>query len=105
VTPVAVSGCLHLKSAICPLSPDAVLANRRWIDLEAFRDFTVFDVPDDEPGAANVLGIGENILMPASFPQTRDLLVRNGFRVITVDISELQKAEAGVTCSSLTFEA
>jgi dimethylargininase len=105
VTPVAVSGCLHLKSAICPLSPDAVLANRRWIDLEAFRDFTVFDVPDDEPGAANVLRIGENILMPASFPQTRDLLVRNGFRVITVDISELQKAEAGVTCSSLIFEA
>lgn len=105
VIPVPVAGCLHLKSAICALSDDSVLANRRWIGIETFRDFRVIDVPEEEPSAANVLRIGEKILMPASFPRTRQLLGSLGFEIVTLDISELQKAEAGVTCSSLIFEA
>jgi hypothetical protein len=40
---------------------------------------------------------------PASFPKTRALLEQRGFRVRTIDLSELQKAEAGVTCGSLIF--
>jgi hypothetical protein len=31
------------------------------------------------------------------------LLDQRGFRVRTIDLSELQKAEAGVTCGSLVF--
>jgi dimethylargininase len=41
---------------------------------------------------------------PASFPKTRALLEERGFRVRTIDVSELQKAEAGVTCCSLIFK-
>jgi dimethylargininase len=105
VVPVAVSGCLHLKSAICALPDGRALANRRWIATDALADLKMVDVADEEPGAANVLSIGETILMPASFPRTRELLQRAGFPVTAIDISELQKAEAGVTCSSLIFEA
>jgi dimethylargininase len=39
----------------------------------------------------------------ASFPKTRALLEERGFCVRTIDLSELQKAEAGVTCTSLIF--
>jgi dimethylargininase len=102
VEPVQVLGSLHLKSACCCLGQDLVLANREWI--EPLPGVRVLDVPAQEPWAANVLRIGETVLMPASFPCTRDVLERSGFRVVTVDISELQKAEAGVTCSSLIFE-
>lgn len=105
VVPVTVSGCLHLKSAICALADDAVIANRNWIETEPFAGFRILDVPEDEPSAANVLRIGGKIIMPASFPKTREMLESAGFEVITLDISELQKAEAGVTCSSLIFEA
>jgi dimethylargininase len=42
--------------------------------------------------------------MPSSYPETRALLESRGFRARTVDISELIKAEAGVTCMSLLFE-
>ena len=105
VVTVAVSGCLHLKSAICPLADDAVIANRNWIETKPFAGLRIFDVPEDEPSAANVLRIGGKIIMPASFPKTRSMLERAGFEVIALDISELQKAEAGVTCSSLIFEA
>ena len=37
------------------------------------------------------------------YAQTQALLEKRGFRVQTIDVSELQKAEAGVTCTSLIF--
>lgn len=108
VVPVEVTACLHLKSAICPVADDAVLLNRRWIGnwigVKPFRHLKIFDVPEDEAAAANVLRVGGKIIMPASFPRTRQMLERAGLEVLTVDISELQKAEAGVTCSSLILE-
>jgi dimethylargininase len=41
--------------------------------------------------------------MPALFPRTRTLLEGRGFSVRAIDVSELQKAEAGLTCCSLIF--
>ena len=61
-------------------------------------------LPPDEPGAANILRIGDTVLMPAAFPHTREIVRREGLDVRTVDISELMKAEAAVTCSSVIFE-
>jgi dimethylargininase len=105
VVPVAVSGCLHLKTAVCSLGDATLLANREWFEADLFRNFEIIDVPPDEPCAANVLRIGETVLIPSSFPKTRERLEHSGFKVLQIDISELQKAEAGLTCSSLIFEA
>lgn len=104
VRPVAVTGCLHLKTAVTSIGPGTLLANRAWVDMAPFAGFDVVDVPASEPDAANVLVIGEDILLPASFPRTRDLLRGRGLRVHTLDISELQKAEAGLTCCSIVFD-
>ena len=103
VVPVEVRGCLHLKSACCYLGGDTVLANRAWFDTDALCSLKILDVA--EPRGANALRIGETVLLPAAFPRTCELLGRSGFRVRTVDNSELLKAEAGVTCTSLLFEA
>lgn len=103
VLPVTVTGCLHLKSACCAVSDDTVLANRGLFDASAF-DCKLIDVPAEEPGAADVLRIGGTVLIPASFPGTARLLEESGFTVQPLDVSELQKAEAGVTCMSLVFE-
>jgi len=81
------------------------LANRAWLDLDAFCGIEFLDVPPSEPHAANVLRIGDTLLLPSSYPETRALLESRGFRVRTVDTSELIKAEAGVTCMSLLFDA
>jgi len=102
VVPVEVQGCLHLKSACCYIGDDIVLANRGWMDPDALCSLKILDVP--EPRGANALRIGETVLMPAAFPRTCELLERSGFRVRRIDNSELLKAEAGVTCTSLIFE-
>ena len=103
VQPVEVRGCLHLKSACSYIGNDTVLMNRSWIDVDALAGYELLDVPEDEPAAANALLLNDVVIMPSSFPKTRALLERRGFRVRTIDVSELQKAEAGVTCTSLIF--
>jgi dimethylargininase len=101
VIPVEVRGCLHLKSAACYLGRDTILANRAWIDPAPFSTFRILDVRED--WAADVLPIGETILIPANFPETAAMLEAESFQPQPVDVSELQKAEAGVTCMSLIF--
>jgi dimethylargininase len=102
VVPVDVTGCLHLKSGACWAGGDIILVNRGWIDPSVFRDFQIIDVA--EPFAADVLPIGGRLLMPSSFPRTAEILLKAGIEVLPIDVSELQKAEAGVTCMSLLFE-
>ena len=81
-----------------------MLVNPSWIDAERLHGFELIDVPDEEPAAANALLVKDVVIIPASFPKTRALLEERGFRVETIDLSELQKAEAGVTCTSLIFK-
>ncbi len=104
VRSVAVTGCLHLKSACCSLGDGKILANPAWLDLTPLHNFQILSVARAEPGAANVLRVGDTVLMPASFPNTERMLQRAGFNIKTVDISELMKAEAAITCSSVIFE-
>jgi len=103
VRSVEVRGCLHLKSGCTYLGAGVVLANRNWIDAAALDGFTIVDVAGDEPWAANVLTLGA-ALMPDCFPGTAAIVKSLGWEVRVVDISELRKAEAGVTCSSLIFK-
>jgi len=58
-----------------------------------------------KPHAANALVLGSTVIFPSSFPKTRARIEVQGFQVTPLDISELQKAESGLTCSSLLFEA
>jgi dimethylargininase len=110
VRAVEVRGCLHLKSACTSLVDEkpgdgTILANRGWLDTRALAGYRIVDVAAEEPGAANVLRIGDTVLMPDSFPQTRKIIEAEGLRVLAIDISELMKAEAAITCSSVIFEA
>jgi dimethylargininase len=104
VQAVPVEGCLHLKSACTCLDGQTLLANRAWFDPGAFRSLRIVEVPSEEPRAANVLAVGGAVLVPAAFPRTAALLERLGWKVRPLDISELMKAEAGLTCSSILLE-
>jgi dimethylargininase len=105
VIAVPVLGCLHLKSAVTHLGGNTLLANRSWIDTSPFIGYEWIDVEPAEPHAANALAISNTIIFPASFPRTRARMEARGFRVVALDISELQKAESGLTCSSLLFRS
>lgn len=106
VVPVPVRGCLHLKTACTALDDDTFLLNPDWLDvaaLQAPRARRVVQVAAEEPFAANTLRVGQGLLASASFPRTAERLSRAGFVVGLLDVSELEKAEAGLTCMSVVF--
>jgi dimethylargininase len=105
VKAVEVHGCLHLKSACCSLGDGALLANRNWIDTAPLQAFRIIDVPVAEPHAANVLAVQADVLVATAFPRTAELLETLGWKPRVLDISELMKAEAGLTCSSILFQS
>jgi dimethylargininase len=101
VAGIDVRGCLHLKSAVTAAANDAILVNPQWVDVSHFRGLRVVEVHADEPFAANALLVDETLLCAAAARRTRERLGALGFAVESVDVSELAKAEAGVTCCSL----
>lgn len=101
VVEVHVHGCLHLKTACTALDDHTLLVNPEWVDVAAVADFDLVPVAGGEPFAANVLRLRDVLVASASHPRTLARLRAAGHDVAPVDISELEKAEAGVTCLSL----
>ena len=103
VRPVAVRGCLHLKSAVTAVSPELLLVNPLCIEPAAFEGCQIVPVHPAEPEAANALAVNGRVFVVASAPRTIEQLSVRGLDVLGVDVSELQKAESGLTCSSLLY--
>jgi dimethylargininase len=100
---VETTKCLHLKSAVSAVAPGSLLINSDWICRSAFEDYELIEIDKAEAHASNALLVGRNVIYPASFPRTMEKLLARGISVLPVDVSELQKAEGGVTCCSLIF--
>ena len=103
VVAVPVTGCLHLKSACTFIPPDTLVANCEWIDRALFRRVRIIETDRREPAAGNTLTLGGCTLVSASAPRTAEKLRRAGVNTRSLDISELEKAEAGLTCMSLVL--
>ncbi|MHB8912222.1 MAG: hypothetical protein ACYC42_06175 [Lysobacter sp.] len=101
VRTVPIHDCLRLKSAVTAVRDDTVLLQPAWVDRAWFDGFRIIEVDPGGEHAANVVRVGDRIVMPVCFPRTRQWLVDAGIDVTTVDVSELQKAEGAVTCCSL----
>ena len=98
-------GCLHLKSAVTRAGPDCLIVNPNWIDPRIFSGWRTIEVDPKEPFAANVLWLGGVTLAAEAYPRTRDRLEAHGLRCRAIDMSELAKAEGGLTCCSVLFNA
>ena len=104
VASVSVERCLHLKSAVSQVAENTLLMNPAWIEASAFPGFELLEVDAAEPFAANALlvnGAVGAVIYPAAYARTRKRLEQRGIRVVPVEVSELAKAEGGVTCCSL----
>jgi dimethylargininase len=101
---VKTAECLHLKSAATAIEGDRVLCNPAWIDTAVLHGIDIIEVDAAEPQAANVLRLGHTIVCAAAHERTAADLRSRGYAVCTVDVSELAKAEAGVTCCSLIVD-
>ena len=106
VEQVAVTGCLHLKSAVtlARMDPALLLVNPEWIDPGAFGEPSL-SIDPSESFAANVLLVDDTVVCAAEFPRTRGRLESRGLHAVAVPAGELAKAEGGLTCGSIIFRA
>jgi dimethylargininase len=105
VTPVAVEGVLHLKSACTPLDDETLLVDDRRVDTTAFGGLRRVGVPPEEGYAANALALARVVVVSARFPRTRErveeAVAPAGREVVELDMSEFRKAGGSLTCLSI----
>jgi dimethylargininase len=104
VIAVPVHGCLHLKTACTALPDQRLLLNPRWVDASPLSDFACCMTPQHEPWAACQLSVHDHVILDSCHEATIEMLHREGYSVLPVDLSEFAKAEAGPTCLSLVFQ-
>ena len=104
VESIRIAGCLHLKSAVTQVADDTLLIIRAYVDAELLPKMRLLEVDSSEPNGGNALWVRNCLIYPAASRMTLRRLRDAGLTVHAIDISELAKAEAGVTCCSLIFE-
>ncbi|MGB8645098.1 MAG: arginine deiminase-related protein [Anaerolineae bacterium] len=103
VSSIPIGNYLHLLTAATYLGQDLALVVEDFCDCPALHHLTVIPVPMPEAYAANVLAIGEQVVMPDGFPETAARLKAQGFQVLPVPLSEFEKVDGGATCLSLVW--
>jgi dimethylargininase len=92
---------LHLKCVCAPLGDDRITLADGSIAADAFGDLHVVRIPADESYAANVLAIGDRVLVAGGFPRTHEALTRAGLRIVPLAMTEFRKADGALTCLSI----
>jgi dimethylargininase len=103
VEPIEDSQIIHLKSHVTYLSRNIFVAIKSMAQHPVLEGYDILIVPDEEGYAANTLTIGDTVLLPKGYSQTKSLIAKAGFTVVTLDISEFAKCEGALTCLSLLF--
>lgn len=94
---------IHLKSYISYLNDQTILTTQKYVNNSALEGFNKLIIPSSESYAANALSINGTIIIAQGFSLTEQLLKDNGFDIISLETSEIQKCDGALTCLSLLF--
>ena len=94
---------MHLKSHVTYLGRDTVIMSARFRSHPALDGLKTVIVPEGEKYAADTLTIDDTVLMPSSCPEAHALVRAEGFKVIALDMSEIEKCDGAMTCISILF--
>jgi dimethylargininase len=98
-------GVLHLKSACALLDETTVIATPALAAAGWFDPFECLVTPAGEEKAANLLRINDVVMIGADYPRTAELLAARGYKLVPLEVSEIRKIDAGLSCMSLRWRA
>jgi dimethylargininase len=96
-------GTLHLKSDSALIDDETILATPALAASGTFQGFAVLITPEGEESGANLVRIGDSVLVGAAFPRTIDLIAARGLTPIPLDTNEIARIDAGLSCMSLRY--
>lgn len=103
VESIPVNDYLHLLTVVTYVGQGMVVVHEDFAAHPMLQEFNHVVVPREEAYAANTLGIGKYVILPAGFPKTTEQIRGAGFEVLEVPMSEFYKADGGVSCLSLIW--
>lgn len=94
---------LHLKSHVAYLENGYMVTAGEFIGRPEFAGYEHILVDDDEIYAANCLYLNGTVLIPSGYPKIKRAIEIRGYETMTLDMSEFQKLDGGLSCLSLRF--
>jgi dimethylargininase len=94
---------LHLKSGLAYLGANRLAVIEALANRGRFCDYHLVRLNPGEEYAANCLRINDQVLVAAGYPGFQSQLQELGYQTITLDMSEFQKMDGGLSCLSLRF--
>lgn len=96
-------GVLHLKTGCSLLDEETVILTPAMADAGLFDGMRQVVTADGEEAAANALRVNHVLLLGAAFAQTRRRVEALGVEVVPLDVAEIGKIDAGLSCMSLRW--
>jgi dimethylargininase len=94
---------LHLKSGLSYLGDNRLAVIEALADRLEFCSYDLIRVNDHEMYAANCIRVNDHVLMASGHPILAGKLRELGYQTITLDMTEFQKMDGGLSCLSLRF--
>jgi len=99
----SLSNILHLKSGLAYLPGKRLVIIDAIRAIEEFSGYNLICLNSTEDYAANCLSLNGKVLIANGFPTLKRELELLGYQIITLDMSEFQKMDGGLSCLSLRF--
>jgi dimethylargininase len=94
-------GVLHLKTACALVDERTLIATPALATV--FAAYEVIQTPPGEEKAANLIRVNDSLLVGADYPKTRALLAGRAANIVPLDVAEIRKIDAGLSCLSLRW--
>lgn len=103
VDPVEFEGVLHLKSGLTELTPNVLIHDPALVTDYDMSWAEVVTLPVDEGYSADVMPVNDTLFLAEGYPTALEIAQRYYDNIITLNMSEFQKMDGGLTCLSLRY--
>jgi dimethylargininase len=97
------AGTLHLKTDCSLVDEETVLATESLATSGVLDGYRILGIPAEERAAANAVRVNDHVLVRADCPRTLDALTQRGLDLVPLQVSEIAKIDAGLSCMSLRW--
>jgi dimethylargininase len=99
----AMGSILHLKSGVCYVGDDTMVATEEMAATGLFGKFDLIRVSLEESYAANCVRVNDRVLVASGYPKVIEELGNRELNPLEVNMSEFRKMDGGLSCLSLRF--
>ena len=100
---VKLNKVLHLKTGIAYIGGGNLIVSGEFVTNPIFQDFNIIKVDKEESYATNCIRVNDYILLAKGFEKIKSAILKLGYNVLELDMTEFGKMDGGLSCLSLRF--